>query len=152
MSLRSAGILLYRRRAGEIEILLVHPGGPYWAKKDHGAWSVPKGQIDPGEDDLLAAKREFREETGLNLEGAFSSLGTFHLPSDKQLTLWTMEGDCDPSQLVSNTFEMIWPPHSNKRRRFAEVDRGGWFGRACALKKIVKGQRPAVKGFFDRYA
>ncbi|MEJ1968981.1 MAG: NUDIX domain-containing protein [Rhizomicrobium sp.] len=144
----SAGILLYRRRGPEVEVFLVHPGGPYWAKKDAAAWSVPKGIADADEDPLAAARREFAEETGFAVDGAFAELGVFRLPGGKRLHVWTLEGDCDPAALVSNTFDMVWPPRSGQMRSFAEVDRGAWLGRTEALEKIVKGQRPVLERFF----
>jgi predicted NUDIX family NTP pyrophosphohydrolase len=150
MTTGSAGVLLYRRRAPGTEVFLVHPGGPYWAGKDHGAWSVPKGMINPGEDPWSCARREFREETGFEVpgQGLAHDLGTFRLPSGKHLRVWAVEGDCDPSALRSNLFEMEWPPHSGRTARFPEVDRGGWFAEAQALVKIANGQRPLLEKFY----
>ncbi|HUO90582.1 MAG TPA: NUDIX domain-containing protein [Rhizomicrobium sp.] len=145
----SAGILLYRVRAGRCEVFLVHPGGPYWAKKDTGTWSVPKGIAGPGEDHLDAARREFREETGFDAKGRVHALGTFPQRSGKRLIVWAAEGDCDPARLASNMFEMEWPPRSGRLRRFPEADRGGWFGRSEALGKIVPGQRPILEALYD---
>ncbi len=144
----STGILLHRSRSGAREVFLVHPGGPYWARRDAGAWSVPKGLIAPNEDPLVAARREFREETGFSADGPLRDLGEIRLPSGKRLHVWTLEGDCDPANLTSNLFEMEWPPGSGQRRVFPEVDRGGWFGRSAALAKITKGQRPLIERFF----
>ena len=146
----SAGILLYRRRDSGVEVFLVHPGGPYWARKDEGAWSVPKGLVDAGEEELACARREFREETGFDLQGVGRErdLGTVQLPSGKLLHVWAVEGDCNPAELTSNLFEMEWPPKSGRTARFPEVDRGGWFERTTALLKIVKGQRPVIEKFY----
>ena|SRR6185369_5663963 len=144
----SAGILLYRRRKKETEVFLVHPGGPYWSKKDDGAWSLPKGLINPEEDALAAAKREFREETGFAVDGAFIELGAFKLTGGKRLWVWALEGDCDPAQLKSNSFEMEWPPKSGRSQSFPEVDRGAWFDRDTALLKATKGQKPVLESFF----
>ena len=150
MPIISAGLLLYRRRGPATEVLLVHPGGPYWANKDDGAWSVPKGLVEPGEDEHAAAWREFREETGLNPGTANSErdLGTFRLPSGKRLRLWAVEADCDPAALVSNLFELEWPPRSGQKQSFPEVDRAAWLGRSEAFAKISAGQRPALEAFY----
>jgi len=146
----SAGLLLYRQRERCTEVLLIHPGGPYWAKKDAGAWSVPKGLVDPGESELSCARREFQEETGFVApgEGQELDLGTFRQPSGKHLHVWAIEGDCDPDALSSNLFEMEWPPHSGRVARFPEVDRGGWFDQEQALLKITAGQRPVLQKFY----
>ncbi len=152
MPVRSAGILLYRGRGVGTEVFLVHPGGPYWAKKDDGAWSVPKGIVELNEDELAAACREFEEETGFKVAGKFRELGTFRQPSGKRLSVWALEGDCEPSQLVSNRFEMSRPWKSGKRQSFPEIDRGAWFKQSEALVKIVKGQKPMVEQFFRELA
>lgn len=151
MPVHSAGLLLYRRRAVGLEVFLVHPGGPYWARRDDGAWSLPKGIIDPGEDGLAAARREFKEETGFEARGRYHDLGTFRLPGGKRLSVWAVAGDCNPSKLVSNSFEMIWPPRSGRTQRFPEVDRGAWFAHPQALAKVTKGQRPVVEVFFEAF-
>jgi predicted NUDIX family NTP pyrophosphohydrolase len=136
---------MYRRAGKETEVFLVHPGGPFWAKKDEGAWSIPKGLVDKGEDLLEAARREFAEETGLAAPtAAYRALGAFKQPGGKIVQAWAVEGDCDPETLVSSQFEMEWPPKSGKRARFPEVDRAGWFKAAAALAKILPGQRPIV--------
>lgn len=148
MPKRSAGILLHRGHGEHREVFLVHPGGPFWAAKDDGAWSIPKGLVDQGEDPLATARREFKEETGFTAEGPFSSLGTFRQPGGKLLVIWAAEGDCDPSQLASNTFEIEWPPKSGRTKGFPEIDRGKWFRKSDALKKILKGQRAALEILF----
>lgn len=135
---------MYRRRASSIEVLLVHPGGPYWAKKDDGAWGIPKGLTDPGEDGLAAARREFLEETGVAAEGAAVPLGDFRQPSRKIISAWGLEGDLDPSALRSNTFEMEWPPRSGQTQAFPEIDRAGWFAPEAAARKMLPGQRPIL--------
>lgn len=135
---------MYRRRASIIEVLLVHPGGPYWAKKDDGAWGIPKGLTDPGEDGLAAARREFLEETGVAAEGAAVALGDFRQPSRKIISAWGLEGDLDPSALRSNTFEMEWPPRSGQTQAFPEIDRAGWFAPEAAARKMLPGQRPIL--------
>ena len=150
MSLRSAGILLYRRGLAGVEVFLVHPGGPFWARKDEGTWSVPKGLVDDGEAELECAWREFAEETGFEIprESPQRDLGTFHLPSGKRLHVWAVEGDCDPAAQRSNRFEMEWPPRSGRRGHFPEIDRGDWFDRTAALRKITTGQRPVLEQFY----
>lgn len=144
----SAGILLYRRRRATLEVFLVHPGGPFWARKDEAAWSLPKGLIDPDEDPLAAARREFREETGFDAKGDFADLGTFKLLGGKNLHVFALEGHCDPARLRSNHFEIEWPPKSGQLQSFPEADRGGWFAPEAALKKITKGQRKVLEAFF----
>jgi predicted NUDIX family NTP pyrophosphohydrolase len=144
---RSAGILLYRLRDGEPEVLIVHPGGPFWARKDAGAWSIPKGEYEDGEDPQVCALREFEEETGTALSPAeLTELGDVRLKSGKQITAWAVEGDLDAGAIVSNTFEMEWPPGSGRRREFPEVDRAGWFGLGEASAKL----NPAQGAFLDR--
>ncbi len=144
----SAGILMHRSKGAATEVFLVHPGGPFWAKKDAGAWSIPKGLIDPNEDQLAAAKREFQEETGFVPDGTFVDLGSFKQPSGKLVRAWSVDGDFDPKLLVSNEFEVEWPPKSKKRARFPEVDRAGWFLGEAAAEKILAGQRPILQKFF----
>jgi predicted NUDIX family NTP pyrophosphohydrolase len=140
----SAGILLFRRRPPDLEVMLVHPGGPFWAKKDLGAWSIPKGLADEGEDLLAAAKREFLEETGMAVDGEFLDLGAHRQPSGKTIAAWACEGDFDPATLKSNTFSLEWPPRSGRMAEFPEVDRAAWYSIDEASEKINKGQRPIV--------
>lgn len=131
---------MYRRRRGDLEVFLVHPGGPFWSKKDTGAWSIPKGEYSAGEDPLDVAKREFQEETGLQASGEFVPLTPRKQPSGKIISAWAVEGDCDPSAVKSNTFLMEWPPRSGRKQEFPEVDRAEWFGIPAAKAKITKGQ------------
>lgn len=142
----SAGILLYRNRPGGIQVFLAHPGGPFWARKDDGAWSIPKGEYDPSEDPLAAARREFTEEIGLALQGPFEALGQLTQPGGKVITAYAVEGDVDAASIASNTFELEWPPQSGKMCRFPEVDRAAWFELETACRKLLPGQR----AFLDR--
>jgi predicted NUDIX family NTP pyrophosphohydrolase len=139
-SKRSAGLLMYRKRNGRIEVFLVHPGGPFWARKDQGAWTVPKGEYEADEDPLDAARREFREETGFMASGSFLELGSVRQKSGKTVVAWAFEGDCNPEELVSNICEIEWPPRSGKRLEIPEVDRGRWFGFAEAHSYIREEQ------------
>ena len=141
---RSAGLLLYRVREGRPEVFLAHPGGPFWAKKDLGVWSIPKGEIDEGEDPLEAARREFGEETGFRPEGVFRELEPVRQRSGKIVYAWAVEGDCDPAAIRSNTFPLEWPPRSGRLLDVPEVDRAGWFGIPEAMEKILDGQRPLL--------
>lgn len=140
MTRQSAGLLLYRRRAGRLEVFLVHPGGPFWKNKDEGAWSIPKGEYSIGEDPLAAARREFQEETGFAVEGDFIPLTPVTQAGGKVVQAWAVAGDCDPQKIRSNTFTLEWPPKSGKIREFPEVDRAGWFDLDTARKKINKAQ------------
>jgi len=140
MAKESAGLLLYRRRVGAIEVLLVHPGGPFWAKKDLGAWSIPKGEIDVGENPEQAARREVREETGIAVEGALMPLTPLRQKSRKLVRAWAVEADCDAGAIRSNNFSMVWPPRSGKVQEFPEIDRAAWFDLAAAREKINPGQ------------
>jgi predicted NUDIX family NTP pyrophosphohydrolase len=140
MPIISAGILLYRRRGGILQVFLVHPGGPLWTKKDTGAWSIPKGLLNTGEDPLDAAKREFREETGFTAPGPFIALTPVMRKGGKVIQAWASEGDCDPAAITSNTFSMEWPPRSGRQQEFPEVDRAAWFDIEEAKKKINQGQ------------
>jgi len=145
MARRSAGLLMFRRCAGGIELLLIHPGGPFWTNKDLGAWSIPKGEYDESEEALAAAQREFSEETGWQAAPPFFHLGTIKQRGGKVVTAWAFEGDCDPATLVSNTFEMPWPRHSNQVRSFPEADRAAWFEPVEARQRILASQA----GFID---
>ena len=133
---QSAGILLYRRKKKETEVFLVHPGGPFWKNKDAGSWSIPKGEFTESEDPLDAAKREFKEETGIHCEGEFIELSPVKLKSGKVIFAWAMEKDINPDLIKSNFFEMEWPPKSGKKMSFPEIDKGGWFSPAEAKLKI----------------
>lgn len=145
MKQRSAGLLLYRRRGDATEFFLVHPGGPFWAKKDEAAWSIPKGLYADGEEPLAAARREFAEETGLAVGGTFVELGEFRQPSGKAISAFVVEADCDADAVTSNPFAMEWPPKSGKTAEFPEVDRAGWFTPQDALVKILRGQKPILE-------
>src|SRR5579862_6584185 len=140
MAKESAGVLLYRLRDGAIEVLLVHPGGPFWAKKDEGAWSIPKGEIAPDEEPLAAAIREFAEETGTTLAGDFRALPPIKQAGGKIVRAWAIAGELDPATIRSNSFEMEWPPRSGKRQSFPEIDRAAWFALDEAKTRINKGQ------------
>ena len=147
MPRQSAGILLYRLRKGNPEVFLVHPGGPFWAKKDLGAWSIPKGEFEEGENSLEAAKREFQEETGYVPTGDFISLGSVKQTSGKIIHAWAAQGELDPEKITSNTFSLEWPPKSGQYREFPEVDRGEWFPLDRALEKINKTQKELIEKF-----
>ena len=138
---RSAGLLMYRKRKGKLEVFLVHPGGPIWARKNEGAWTLPKGEYEADEDPLLAARREFHEETGFRADGPFMELGSVRQKSGKVVTAWAFEGDCDPARLVSNTCEIEWPPRSGKCLEIPEVDRGQWYELDEAHRYIREEQR-----------
>jgi predicted NUDIX family NTP pyrophosphohydrolase len=146
MPKRSAGLLLFRETSGMLEVLLVHPGGPFWAKRDEGAWSIPKGEFEDGEDPLHAARREFEEETGFKARGDVIPLEPLRQPGGKVVHAWAMRKDLNPSGLRSNTFTMEWPPKSGRRQEFPEVDRAAWFPVGHARMKILKGQA----GFLDQ--
>jgi predicted NUDIX family NTP pyrophosphohydrolase len=137
----SAGLLVYRN-PGKIEVLLAHPGGPYWAKKDAGAWTIPKGLVERGDELLATAQREFTEETGFVAHGPFLPLAPVRQKSGKIVHAFVTQGDFDPDQLVSNTFELMWPPKSGHLKSFPEVDRLGWFGYTQAMEKLLVYQRP----------
>lgn len=138
----SAGLLLCRRRPRGLEVLLVHPGGPFWKARDLGAWSVPKGEIGPDEEPLAAALREFREETGFEVSGPAVALGCLRQPGGKTVHAWAMDGDADPRKLRGNTFSMEWPRGSGRMQTFPEVDRAEWFDLAEARRRILPGQEP----------
>ncbi len=146
MPKRSAGLLMYRGSGASLAVLLVHPGGPFWVRKDLGAWSIPKGEYAADEDPLAVAQREFVEETGATPRGAFHALGEVVQAGGKRVSAWAVEGDFDPATLASNTFEMEWPPRSGRKRSFPEVDRAEWFAPDAARDKINAGQR----AFIDR--
>lgn len=149
MPRRSAGILLYRYEAGRLEVFLVHPGGPFWARKDDGAWSIPKGEYEPSEDALAAARREMAEETGLRPEGTFIPLGAFRQSARKIVDVWAVEGAADPAGISSNTLSMEWPPKSGRMQEFPEVDRAEWFAPDAALRKILKGQMQILAALYS---
>ena len=146
MAKRSAGLLMYRWRHSHLEVFLVHPGGPFWAKKDLGAWSICKGEYADGEAPLEAAIREFQEETGFAAQGEFLELGTVQQLGGKIVSAWAFEGDCDPRDLISNRCQVEWPPRSGRMIEIPEVDRGGWFSISEASERILKSQAP----FLDR--
>ena len=146
MPKQSAGILLYRIDANGPSVLLVHPGGPFWAKKDLGAWSIPKGEYSPGEDPLQVAIREFEEETGTRLKGEFRPLGEIRQAGGKRVLAWALEGDLDPAAIRSNVFELEWPPRSGRKQAFPEIDRAAWFSPELAREKI----NPSQREFVDR--
>lgn len=139
---QSAGLLLVRERDGRLEVLLVHPGGPFWAKKDLGAWTIPKGEIGEGEDPLAAARREFAEETGMRPDGEPMVLTPHRQAGGKLVHAWMLRGDLDPAALRSTTFSLEWPPRSGRRQDFPEVDRAGWFTLDEARRRILKSQTP----------
>lgn len=145
MPKRSAGLLMYRRRSQQLEVFLVHPGGPLWAKKDLGAWTIPKGEYNESEQPLAAAIREFHEETGITASGNFIDLGTIRQSGGKLVSAWAFEGDCDPAQLTSNLCQLEWPPRSGRLIQFPEVDRGAWFSLSEAAKRILRGQQPLLE-------
>lgn len=145
MPKRSAGLLMFRMKASVLEVFLVHPGGPFWTKKDLGAWSIPKGEYSDEEEPLEVARREFLEETGYEAKGEFRELKMVRQPGGKWVRAWAFEGDCDAGAITSNTFSMEWPPKSGRQAEFPEVDRAAWFGIETAREKILKGQ----VGFID---
>ncbi len=150
MPKKSAGILLYRFTNQKLEVLLVHPGGPLWAKKDVGAWSIPKGEFDDNEEPLTAAIRELEEETGMKISGDFIALAPVKQKSGKIVFAWVTEHNIDAGKIHSNSFEMEWPPKSGLIKTFPEVDRAEWFSIADALVKIVSGQTPLVKELAEK--
>jgi predicted NUDIX family NTP pyrophosphohydrolase len=149
---RSAGLLMFRRRQPEPEVLLVHPGGPFWQNKDAGVWSIPKGLYKEGEDALAAARREFEEETGCRADGDFIALGSFKQPGGKTIAAWAVEGDFDAAALRSNTFTIEWPPRSGRFAAFPEVDRAEWLSPAAARTKLLRGQVPILEAFLAHYS
>ena len=150
MTKQSAGILLYRLKNKELEVLLVHPGGPFFAKKDVGAWSIPKGEFSNKEDPLEAAEREFREETGVTVSGEFVTLSPIMQKGGKIVLAWAVEGNLDPQQIKSNTFEIEWPPRSGRKQSFPEIDRGEWFTVPVAKEKINRAQAAFIDQLMTR--
>ena len=140
---------MYRRKGDAIEVLLVHPGGPFWARKDEGAWTIPKGLSEKDEEGLATAKREFKEETGATPAGEFFALGDFRQSSAKTISVWAVESEFDETKLASNTFALEWPPKSGKHSEFPEIDRAAWFSPERARQKILKGQRPVIDRLLD---
>jgi predicted NUDIX family NTP pyrophosphohydrolase len=147
---RSAGVLLYRLQGGELQVLLVHMGGPFWARKDEHAWSIPKGEYAAGEDPLAAAQREFAEELGTPPpDGPWLELGEVRQSGGKTVTAWAIEGEFDPATAVSNTFELEWPPHSGRMQSFPEVDRVAWFDIDTARSKMIAAQGAVLERLAD---
>ncbi|MGH9797670.1 MAG: NUDIX domain-containing protein [Candidatus Polarisedimenticolia bacterium] len=146
---RSAGILMHREREGRLEVLLVHPGGPLLGGRDEGAWTIPKGLIEPGEEELDAARREFEEETGLRPEGSFVPLGSVVQKGGKVVRAWAVEGDCDADAVKSNTFTMEWPPRSGRCQEFPEIDRAAFFDLDTARLKILPAQIPLLDALLE---
>lgn len=147
---RSAGLLIYRRNAGILEFLLVHPGGPFWARKDDGAWSIPKGLVGENESELAAAQREAEEELGVAIDGHFEPVGSYRQPGGKIVIAWSVEADVDTDAIRSNMFTMEWPPRSGSMKEFPEVDKAGWFSLPEAGLKILRGQRAILDDFIER--
>ena len=145
MAKQSAGLLVYRKSNGTVEVLLVHPGGPFWKNKDSGAWSIPKGEFTTGENPLDVAKREFQEETGLTIDGAFQPLAPIKQRSGKTVYAWAIEADLNVSHVKSNMISMEWPPRSGKQQEFPEVDRAEWFPFDSAVEKINEAQRQLLR-------
>lgn len=144
MAKKSAGLLLFRRTSGSLEVLLVHPGGPFWARRDLGAWTIPKGEHPETEEPLAAARREFQEETGQEASGEFLPLGSIRQKSGKHVTAWALERDFDPESLCSNTVFVEWPPRSGRKLEVPEVDRAQWFSPEEAYERILEAQRPLL--------
>ena len=151
MARKSAGLLLFRRTPAGVEVLLVHPGGPLWAKKDEGAWSIPKGEIDADEDPLAAARREFEEELGSTASGEFIALAPIRQASGKVVHAWAVEADFDPATFTSGMFSMEWPPRSGRQQEFPEVDRAEWFSIDNARRKINKAQIELLDQLANRF-
>jgi len=145
MPKRSAGILLFRQSRRGLEVLLAHPGGPFWMSKDEGAWSIPKGEVDETEDAQAAARRELLEETGIVVSGPLMELGTYRQPSGKRVSAWAVEDDFDPSKLKSNSCRVEWPPKSGRSIEVPEIDRVAWFSFEEALTKVTRGQVPILR-------
>ncbi|RWX74458.1 NUDIX domain-containing protein [Neorhizobium lilium] len=148
---RSAGLLIFRRVEQDLQVLLVHPGGPFWARRDEAAWSIPKGLVEEGEDELEAARREVQEETGILIDGECQWLGEYRQPGGKRVLAWCVEdgADIDATRIVSNSFTMEYPPKSGRMQEFPEVDKAGWFNLGPAAVKILKGQKPMLDDLQD---
>jgi len=142
---------MFRRRDSNLQVFLVHPGGPFWKKRDAGAWSIPKGEYQEGEDLLETAKREFQEETGIKAHGEFITLGQTKQSGGKVVSAWAFEGDCSPAEVRSNMFSMEWPPNSGQQSEFPEVDRADWFELNQARTYILKGQLVFLTRLMDRF-
>lgn len=142
---------MFRRSASRLEVLLVHPGGPFWASKDDGAWSIPKGEFDPDEPPAAAARREFIEETGVDPGPDLLPLAVIAQSRAKTVHAFAVEGDLDPAAIASNVFEIEWPPRSGRRQAFPEIDRAQWFGLTEARRKVVAGQRPILDALAERF-
>ena len=145
MAKTSAGLLVYRNKKDRLEVFLVHPGGPFWKKKDKNAWSIPKGEFEAPEQPLDAAIREFEEETGFSVKGEFLPLTPVKQPGGKIVYAWAIQGDFDPGKFSSNTFTITWPPGSGKKQQFPEIDKADWFDIPAAIEKILKGQIPLLE-------
>jgi predicted NUDIX family NTP pyrophosphohydrolase len=152
MAHQSAGLLLFRHKEGALEVLLAHPGGPFWAKKDDGAWSLPKGELEDGEEPLAAARREFQEETGASVDGEFISLGAVKQSGGKVVHAWALRADFDPARLQSCAFQMEWPPKSGRQCEFPEIDRAAWFSIETARAKILKAQAAFLDRLLEKIA
>jgi predicted NUDIX family NTP pyrophosphohydrolase len=150
MTVHSGGILLFRQLADRLQVMLVHPGGPYWENKDEGVWSIPKGLFEENEGPLEAARREFAEETGFDAEGEFIELGELVQPSKKIVHAWALEGDLDTTRIRSNTFTLEWPPNTGRLEDYPEIDKGQWFDIAEARTKITKGQLGFINRLIER--
>ena len=149
MAKKSAGLLVHRKTRSTLEVFLVHPGGPFWARKDDGAWSIPKGELEDGEDPLLAAKREFAEETGLSVNGEFRAMKPIRQSGGKIVYAWSVNCDLNAAMVKSNRFTMEWPPRSGKTREFPEADRAAWFDVTTARRKILKSQLPLLDNLLN---
>lgn len=145
MPATSAGVVMYRKSGPGLQVLLVHPGGPFWRKKDLGAWSIPKGEMAAGEDPVVVARREFMEETGTEPRGDVHPLGEVRQAGGKRVLAFAIEGDIDADNIISNTFELEWPPRSGRKQAFPEVDRAAWFDMASARSRILAGQLPLLE-------
>jgi predicted NUDIX family NTP pyrophosphohydrolase len=150
MPKKSAGLLVFRQVSANLEVLLVHPGGPFWAKKDEGSWSIPKGEIEGNEEPRSVAMREFVEETGSEIRGSLIALDPLRQPGGKIIYAWAVKGDFNPDKLISNTFQLEWPPKSGRQQEFPEVDRAEWFSIETAMKKILRGQQGFITQLVEK--